>query len=247
MYVNSPHYERCFNVLRASPYFSTLSEEELSGIIVLFNYEVAVKKDARIEIAGPDQRFYIMLWGRAKVSTFNPNTGREVILELLTTGDAFDVFSLFDGKSRDVRVTALDDVEFMTTSLENVRGWIDRTPGLNRPVLRYLGEQMRDYAEYAEDVSLFDTETRLARLILRHMASTSPTRGLHVINDLSQETLAAMIGSVRVVVAQHFQAWRAEGILTTQKRRWDVIDIDGLIAKAKGPYRLNAEGHVTRL
>lgn len=246
VYIGSAHFEHCLATLRTSPFFAGLDDSVLQEIVGLFRYETAVKKDTRVETEGPGQRFYVVLSGRAKVSAYNSATGREIILELLTTGDVFDIFSLLDGVARTVQVTALDDMEGMTTTLADVRGWIERHPGINRSLMSYVGAQMRNYAESIEDLTLFDTETRLARLILRHLASSMPTHGIHLINDLSQETLAAMIGSVRVVVAQHFQKWRSEGILTTGQRRWDVADPEGLIRKAEGMYRLRADGRVTR-
>jgi len=75
---------------------------------------------------------------------------------------------------------------------------------VNRTLLPYLGKQIRDLEELASDLSLHDTATRLAKLILRHLDHESQQQQeLKLINDLSNEELASMIGSVRVVVNRH--------------------------------------------
>lgn len=190
----SPQYQHCLNALNASPFFTALDKQTVQEILAMFTFEKAQKRDTRF--ADDDNRiFYLFVSGRAKVSVFHPETGREHISSLLGTGDCFDVVSLLDGEPRDAVLTALDDVEFLTAPLAAVRAWILEQPDFNKTFLPYLGDQMRRLADQVEDLALYGTEARLARLILRHITSNAPVHGLRLINDLSQETLAAMIGS----------------------------------------------------
>ena len=168
-----------------------------------------------------------------KVADLVTREAREHILDLLGPGDAFDLISLLDRQPRDVIVTALDDMEILTASQSQVRQWILQNPEINRTFLPYLGEQMHRLADQAEDLALYDTEARLARLILRHITSNAPVHGLRLINDLSQETLASMIGSVRVVVGRQMSKWKQEGILSTGRGKWAIDDLNELIAKAQ--------------
>ncbi len=124
-------------------------------------------------------------------------------------------------------------METLSTSVEQARDWMAQHPNFNRAFLPYLGQQMRMLAEQVADLSLYDTETRLARLILRHATENSPTGGLCLINDLSQEALAAMIGSVRVVVTRHFQHWKKEEIIDGRRGRWSKINLQALLEKAE--------------
>jgi hypothetical protein len=69
--------------------------------------------------------------------------------------------------------------------------------------LPYLGKPIRTLEELASDLSLHDTATRLAKLILRHVDHENQPPELKLINDVSNKELASMIGSVRVVVNRH--------------------------------------------
>ncbi len=50
-----------------------------------------------------------------------------------------------------------------------------------------------------------DAGTRLMKLFLQHTVPGNPHPRLNLINDLSNEELAGMIGSVRVVVSRYLQ------------------------------------------
>jgi len=230
---SSIQYDHCLLSLRRSPFFASLSDEVQRDILGLFHYERAQRRDTTMALDGADQRFYVVVGGRAKVSAYHPETGREHILFLLGPGDGFDIISLLDGKPHDVVATALDDMEVLTAPLSLLREWVLQHPDFNRTFLPYLGDQMRQLAGQVEDLSLYDTETRLARLILRHLTSSSPVHGLNLINDLSQEALASMIGSVRVVVTQHIQKWKKQGLLSGKRGNWSVKDIEKLLEKAE--------------
>ena len=233
MKTSNPQYNQCLLALRCSSFFVRLSDDIQIDLLSLFRYEKVQKKDSNIVLDGADQRFYVVVSGRAKISVYHPETGREHILFLLGPGDGFDIISLLDGERHEAIATALDDMEVLTAPLEKVREWLFQHPDFNRTFLPYLGSQMRLLAAQVEDLALYGTETRLARLILRHVTSRSPVHGLNLINDLSQEALAAMIGSVRVVVTQHIQKWKKHGILSGGRGQWSVADTQKLLEKAE--------------
>lgn len=233
----SPHYQHCLGALGNSPFFASLSDQTQQEILAMFVFDKAQKRDARISV-DDDQEFYLFVTGRAKVSVYHPETGREHILSLLGAGDCFDIVSLLDGKPRNTVLTALDDVEFLSAPLSTVRKWLLEQPDFNKTFLPYLGDQMHQLADQVEDLALYDTEARLARLILRHITSNAPVHGLRLINDLSQETLASMIGSVRVVVGRQMQKWKKDGTFANMRGQWSVDDLQALILKAEQRFKL---------
>ncbi|WP_456390618.1 Crp/Fnr family transcriptional regulator [Profundibacter sp.] len=233
----SPQYQHCLDALNASPFFAALDQQVSQELLAMFTFEKVLKRDTRIT-GDDDQEFYLFVTGRAKVSVFHPETGREHIMSLLGSGDCFDVVSLLDAKPRNTVLTALDDVEFLTAPLSTVRKWLLEHPDFNKAFLPYMGNQMRQLADQIEDLALYDTEARLARLILRHITSNAPVHGLRLINDLSQETLAAMIGSVRVVVGRQMKVWKQNGLLANDRGQWSVDDLQALIAKAERQFKI---------
>ncbi len=230
---DSPHYSHCVAILRQFPLFAQLSETELRDMMQMFRYERKEKHEIAVSSKEAFNQFYLIISGHAKVSAFHLETGREHILYLIGPGDGFDLISLLEGERHDAVATALEDMEVLSASVQQTRNWIARHPDFNRAFLPYLGQQMHALAEQISDLSLYDTEIRLARLILRQVTEKSPAGGLRLINDLSQEALAAMIGSVRVVVTRHFQHWKNDKVIEGSRGHWSKIDVEALRDKAE--------------
>jgi CRP-like cAMP-binding protein len=230
---DSTHFTHCLKILGQSTLFSSLGDVLLKDMLEVFRYETRNKNDIAISPRNTSDRLYIIISGRAKVSVYQPDSGREQILFLIGPGDGFDLISLLDGEWHDAVATALDDMEVLSTTVQQAREWLTQHPDFNRNFLPYLGKQMHALADQVAEMSLYDTEARLARLILRHLVPDKLPQEVLLINDLSQETLASMIGSVRVVVTRHLQKWKEKKIISGRRGRWSVLDHQALLEKAE--------------
>lgn len=228
----SPHYARCLEILSHSPLFCSVDNALLEEMLRIFHYKTRAQGETAISPEQASDRFYIIISGRAKVSVYNPDNGREHILFLIGPGDGFDLISLLDGEWHDAVATALDDTEVLYTTVQQAREWLKQHPDFNRAFLPYLGQQMHGLADQVADLSLYDTEARLARLILRNLVPDKLVQEVPLINDLSQETLASMIGSVRVVVTRHLSKWKQKKIISGRRGSWSVLDLQALLEKA---------------
>ncbi len=230
---SSPHYLQCVSSLRQSPLFANVDSALLEDMLKIFRYETRVKNDTAFSPRQASDWLYLVVSGRAKVSVYNSKTGREHILFLLKTGDGFDLITLLDGDWHEAVATALDDMEVLVTSVHQAREWLALHPDFNRSFLPYLGKQLHMLVDQAVDLSLFDTEARLSRLILRNLVDGDSPHDVALINDLSQETLASMIGSVRVVVTRHLQKWKRTKIISGKRGDITVLDLQAMLKKAE--------------
>lgn len=233
MQQDSQHYARCMEILSRSPLFRNVDNVLLKDMLQLFHYKTRAQGETAISPESASDRLYIIISGRAKVSVYNPDNGREHILFLIGPGDGFDLISLLDGGWHDAVATALDDMEVLFTTIQQAREWLNQHPDFNRAFLPYLGEQMHGLADQVANLSLFDTEARLARLILRNLVPDKMVQEVSLINDLSQETLASMIGSVRVVVTRHLSRWKQKKVISGRRGSWSVLDLQALLEKAE--------------
>lgn len=242
MDITSLKYEHCLISLKQSDFFSQLSSEVQHDILQQFTYSAVRRRDTSIELVD-DQCFYMIVSGRVKLSVVHPNSGREHIMFLLGQGEGFDVISLIGGEPPSFSVTVLDDVELLTAPVGRLRSWLIDHPDFNKKFLPFLGKQMAQLAAQVEDISLYDTEARLARLILRHLTADAPVHGLNLINDLSQEVLASMIGSVRVVVTRQMQKWKKQGIVSGSHGSLSILNVQELLKKAEKKFdiRINSD------
>jgi len=233
MQKDSSHYIHCLEVLSQSPLFSALEGGVLEDMLEIFQHQTRLKGEAAMSPQQTSDHFYLIISGRAKVSVYNPDSGREHILFLIGPGDGFDLISLLDGQWHEAAATALDDMEVLCTTVQRAREWIEQHPQFNRAFLPYLGKQMHALASQATDLSLHDTEARLSRLVLRNVVANQSTNEVQLINDLSQETLASMIGSVRVVVTRHLQKWKQQKIISGKRGHWSILDLQALLDRAE--------------
>ncbi len=226
-------YQRCKKVLADSPLFGGLPDALLDDMLSLFRYETW-RRRAQLDPRLFRERFYLLINGRLEVMRVNPDSGKSIMLALLGPGDGIDMVTLLNSHPHEVTPVALDDAELVSVPLNAARDWIATHPEFNRNFLPYLAEQMRKMEDLATDLALHDTMTRLAKLILRHVApgrkqaQQDGGRHLHLINDLHDEALARMVGSVRQVVNRHLQHWRRCGVLQRRGFHTEIADLEAL-------------------
>lgn len=225
---DSPFFETSLALLKRSPLFGGLEDTVLREMLRIARREIVPKKRSW-NISRSCERFHVLLSGRLKLFETNPETGRSVTLFLLETGDAFDIFTLLDGKPSDLFAEAIDDVAILSAPVEEVRAWIGRHPEFNRALLPYLGHGMRSLADLAADLALQTTEHRLAKLILRHVDEEDPSHHIRLINDLSDEEIAEMIGTVRAVVNRQLQHWKKDDVLASRQTQANVSKLEELV------------------
>jgi CRP-like cAMP-binding protein len=179
------------------------------------------------------ETFHVIICDRLQMVQINEETGRMVTLFMLGPGDCFDILQLLNGRPFDGMLEACDDLQLLSLPMDKARGWISTHPDFNRAFLAYLGKQMHTLANLAGDLALHDTETRLAKLLLRHLAPHEPGHNnITLINDLSHEAIAEMIGSVRAVVNRQLQHWRKKGIVSLDHGHIHIEKLEDLLARA---------------
>jgi len=226
------YYTHCKNVLLNTRLFAGLDEAVLDDMLSLFRRDTW-RRGAQLDAELFKDRFYIIIEGRLEICRVNPDSGKSISLALLGPGDGIDVVTLLNNEPHEMQPMTIDDVSLISVPIKDARDWIDRHPEFNRNFLPYLGEQMRRLEDLSTDLALYDTMTRLARLILRHLiphskSSINQAYSLDLINDLHDESLARMVGSVRQVVNRHLQHWRKQGILHKKNFKTEVTELEAL-------------------
>lgn len=172
--------------------------------------------------------FYFIVSGKIKISQINFETSKEQTTHLLTRGDMFDVVSLLDGKPHEYTAIALEKSEMIQIPSEHVKDRINNDPEFNRFFFPYLAQQMRNMENLAVDLSLYDVYHRLVRLIARHIDHTEEGIDLNLINDLSHEELATLVGTVRKVINRSLQRLKQDGIIDVSRKKLILKDLNAL-------------------
>lgn len=175
--------------------------------------------------------FYIILEGRLKISQINPENAKEQTIDILSSGDMFDIIPLLDNKPHDVLTYAIDNCKVFEVEIDIIRNLIYTNPEFNKLFMPYIAKNLRHLENLAVELSLFDTSTRLIRLFLKNLDLKNPTNKLKLINDLPHEELASLIGTVRHVVNRHIQQLKKDGILQVERKKLILKNIEALLEK----------------
>lgn len=230
----SPFYAHCVEVLKESVLFAELDDASLKKMLDSYRRETWAK-GARLPLDRTKLVFTVVISGKLELTRKSSVTRRSLSLFHLGPGDAFDVITLLDGKEHDVNPVALEPLEILTAPIGIVRRWITENPSFNRAFLPYLGRKIRALEDLSADLALYDTVTRLGKLILSQatpdeqiLDHDDSKPGTMLINTLSDEAMARMIGSVRVVVNRHIQQFTQMGLITKGKGKLVVKDLEKL-------------------
>ena len=228
---DSPYYNQSIKVLQSSTLFYGIEEKIIENILKDFT-PITFAKRTIIDYSATQEFIFIILKGRVKLSKINPENGHEFIVSILKEGDVFDVISFLEGKEHEINIESIDEIELLKTSVVTARNWLNNNPDFNKNFLPYLGKTMHFLEDSASDLALYDTITRLAKLILRNTNISNKKNdnfSVKLINDLSHEALSQMIGSVRKVVNLNIQVLKKEGIITSVRGSLSVKNLQKLL------------------
>jgi len=196
-----------------------------------------IKRQKRVKLHKGDSNFdtqryfYFVLYGKIKISQINFETSKEQILYLLSGGDMFDVAALLDGQSSEYLIEVLDESEVVEVPMHDIRELLAKEPSFQRFFFPYIAKQLRRMEELAVDLSLHDVYQRIVRLFARYVDDNAKHPKLKIIENLSHEELASMVGSVRKVVNRALQKLKKDGVIDLSRKQIKLLDLQKLLQK----------------
>lgn len=175
--------------------------------------------------------FYFILSGKVKISQINLSNAREQTIKLLTRGDMFDVLTLLDNQEHDYIATVLEEGQALEVPIEDVRALMHSSDSFNSFMLSYIAKEMRSLEDLTLDLSLHDVYERLVHLLARNTVNERGKSRLELIDNLSHEELAALVGSVRKVVNRNLQRLKDEGVIEISRKKIELKNLQNLLEK----------------
>jgi CRP-like cAMP-binding protein len=206
--------------LKQNSYFAGLEAEALS---ILSQGTSLQQFDAGEYIcwAGePCTGLYMLRQGRVKLFKLS-NKGRELIIRVMETGATFNEVPVFDDGRNVVNVASLEDSRVWVFEKKVIRQTLAEHPEMCTAIILNLTQNLRDMVGMIEELSFFQVTNRLARLI-----SQLPDEQLSGSKDqrLTQDTLAARLGTVREVVARSLRELDQSGAIVVKRGRITVVN-----------------------
>lgn len=173
----------------------------------------------------PSDSMYVLLSGSAKVFQTSED-GKDRILRLLRSGDAFGELAMIEGRPRSASVQTLEDTEMISLSRADFVSFAEGHAAVLWKLLATLAEQVRRMNEDVLDLSFRDVPYRvlrmLSQLVERH--GESGPDGWRISMPLSVRELASMVGSNPDNVSRLLDRYEADGLLKREGGSWTVPD-----------------------
>lgn len=219
--------------LRRTALFGELDEPELRAL----SERALEHKLARGEVlfvAGDEARgLYVIVEGAVRAFRESLD-GREQVIHVERAGATIAELPVFDDRPYPSTVAAEEDSLLLFIDKRDVKRLCLDHPQIALAALKVLAARVRKCAELVESLSLHEVDQRLARLLLSEARrrGRSAESGITVELVLTNQQIAARIGSVREVVSRALNRLQQNGLINIEGRRVTIPDQEALAVYA---------------
>ena len=222
-------------LLKRSPLFAGLNEEELEEIIAIASLKQFEKREILFSDCEEANGFYIVLSGKVKLYKVSPE-GKEQIVHVISAPDAFGEASLFLKGSHPFYAETLNDCQLFFFPKREFLRVIKKNSRLSVNMTVTLSHYVKRFASLVEDLSLKGVPSRIARYLLdlsvkQSKEAKSPE---DVEFDLSRSQLASRLGTIRETLSKTLAKMRAKGVIDVKKNRIFILNREALEKIAAG-------------
>lgn len=199
--------------------------EEIASLLVVRNYSSG---EVVYWEGESNNKIYFVKRGWLKV-TKTSDKGRELTLNLLRSGDMFNLVSAFTDAINPASVVALEDADLYYLDADSFHKLAMSSPGVYVAFIRQLAGRVRSLTDLAGGLSLSNVETRIADWLVKESSGDIILRK----KWLTQNELAALVGTVPDVLNRVFRDFVEEGLIRFNRREIKLLDRNALLRKIR--------------
>lgn len=205
-------------ILGQIEYFAQLPEAELHALADNARRLQYDAGDALFHEGDPAPGLFYLCRGGVKAVRYS-SEGRQLIIREFGPGETFNEVGALDGSPNAATVVATKrETEVLLIPGEDVRGLVTRYPDLGAKIMEAMANKLRFAMGKVNRLALMDVKARLAA----HLVDTADQNG--ELRGVSQEELAAQLGTVRQVVGRILNELQKAGTLQVQRGIIRIID-----------------------
>lgn len=215
--------------LKRTTLFGSLDETELHALATRAVERIYNRGDT-IFVAGEDARvLFVIMSGAVRAVRFSAD-GREQVIHVERVGATIGEIPVFDGGTYPSTAIADEDSELLSLDRETVRRLFAEYPAMAMAALAVLSQRLRKCAELVEFLSLREVGQRLARLLVLEAKCNGKVEARGIVVDLkmTNQQIAAQVGSVREVVSRAFTRLQQDGLIKLKGRHVLIPDLEEL-------------------
>jgi CRP/FNR family transcriptional regulator len=215
--------------LRRTPMFSALEDRDLRALADRA-IETKLGRGEILFMEGDEARgLYCIVEG--SVRAFRESLeGREQVIHVETAGATVAEVPVFDEGKYPSTVAGDEDSVLLFIDKRDVRRLCLEHPQIAVAALRLLAGRLRKCAALVEDLSLHEVDQRLAKFLAGEARArgTRTRTGIVLEMPLTNQQVAARIGSVREVVSRALARLQKNGLIMVEGRQITIPDEEAL-------------------
>jgi CRP-like cAMP-binding protein len=208
--------------IKSITYFSGLNQAALDSI----RKRVFEKKAERGEIllfeGEPAENLYFVIAGVVKVFKTSAD-GKEQILQIMRPGESFNDVPVFGNGKNLASAEAMGPVVLYMIKKSAIEGILREHPQVALNVIQILSQRVRHLVSLVEDLSFRNVTGRVAKVLLEYAGD-----GIGEKPRLTQQEMAAMIGTAREMVGRSLKALEEEGTIRMERNRIMITNLETL-------------------
>jgi CRP-like cAMP-binding protein len=206
-----------------------LDGSELDQLLKFAKVRHTRRGEVLFQKGDPGDGLIAILQGRVKISTMSAE-GKEVVLNILGTGELFGEIALIDGKDRSADATVMESAELLVIDARDFMPFLEARPDLATRLLVMLCERFRWVNDLYEDAVFMHLPARLAKHLIRLGESFGDESddGVRIGIKLSQQDLGNLMGTTRESVNKQMRTWIDGGIVSVDQGIITILDQDRL-------------------
>ncbi len=205
--------------LRSLPYFAQLGPAELKCVREYIAARDFAKGELVMLEGEPCRGLYLVRSGSVRVFKTSPD-GREQVLRVVEAGDSFNEVPNFDGGPNPASAETLEPSTIYLIRRAHLLQLIQQYPAIAMALLRVFAGRLRHLTTMVEDLSFKHVTSRLAKILLEYAAGPAAEGdGAGLKRRLTQQEMAALIGTAREMVGRSLRNLEAQGAVRVDRHR----------------------------
>lgn len=221
--------------LRRTVLFGELNETELA-VLAEHAVERRLARDEILFIAGDEAQGLFVICSGALRAFREGVDGREQVIHVERAGATIAELPVFDDKPYPSTVAAEEPTVVLFLDKREVKALCLRFPQIALAGMKMLAGRLRRCAELVEALSLHEVDQRLARWLLSEarLRGVKKEQAIEVTLVLTNQQIAARIGSVREVVSRALNRLQNNGLIVIEGRVIKIAEETALAVYAEG-------------
>jgi CRP/FNR family transcriptional regulator len=215
--------------LRSAPLFAGLTDAQFKFLAARLVERTFDAGELIFQEGQPCSGMFIIKSGSVRIFK-NSASGREQVLSIEGPGASIAELPVFDGGAYPASSQALTSSSLLFLGKQDFRALCIQHPEVSLKVLEKVGARLRQLVGIIEELSFTTVRHRLAALLVRMARTEGKTTsgGTEINLAMTNQDIAAQIGTVRELVSRNLSRFQSEGLLRLDGRTILIPSLDRL-------------------